>query len=179
MKRNMLLCFLVLAVLIAVPVVFIPKIGMAEDEQKQLPPARKIPGLTIEDKFPNGCVDCHINMPDIKQDERISTLMTRLGKHVESNLLKKAQAVSPVGLTLKGMHPSANASLKNIPAACLGCHDKRTASAPPFAALIHVIHLTGGDNNHFLTIFQGECTYCHKMNITTGIWMIPSGPEKK
>jgi len=40
-------------------------------------PARNIPGLTAEDKFPNGCVDCHIKMPDINQDERISTLMSK------------------------------------------------------------------------------------------------------
>jgi cytochrome c553 len=178
MKESMLQYLLVLAVLIAVPMALFPNVGMAENNQKQLPPVRKIPGLTIEDKFPNGCVDCHINMPNIKQDERISTLMSKWNKKVETELLSKAQAAAGAGVTLKGMHPSARESLKDIPAACITCHDKKNGTAPPLAALLHVIHLTGGDDNHFLTIFQGECTYCHKMNVATGAWAVPSGPEK-
>jgi cytochrome c553 len=178
MKESMLRCFLVLAVLIALPLALFPNVGMAENDQKQFPPVRKIPGLTIEDKFPNGCVDCHINMPDVKQDERISTLMSKWNKNVETKLLKKAQAVAQAGVALKGIHPPAPESLKDIPAACITCHSKKTGTAPPLAALLHVIHLTGGDDNHFLTIFQGECTYCHKMNVATGVWMVPNGPEK-
>lgn len=178
MKESMLRYYLVLAILIAVPLALFPNVGMAENDQKQLPPARKIPGLTIEDKFPNGCVDCHINMRDIKQDERISTLMSKWNENVEIKLLKKAQAVAPAGVTLKGIHPPASESLKNIPAACITCHSKTSRTAPPLAALLHTIHLTGGDDNHFLTIFQGECTHCHKMNATTGVWTTPSGPEK-
>jgi hypothetical protein len=178
MKESMMRCFLLLTVFIAVPLALFPNVVMAENDQKQLPPVRRIPGLTIEDKFPNGCVDCHINMPDIKQDERISTLMSKWSKNLEAKLLKKAQAVSPAGVTLKGIHPPAAESLKNIPAACITCHSNKTGTAPPLAALLHVIHLTGGDDNHFLTIFQGECTYCHKMNVTTGGWMVPNGPEK-
>ena len=178
MKESMLRFLLVLAVLIAVPLALFPNVGRAENDQKQLPPARKIPGLTIEDKFPNGCADCHINMPDIKQDERISTLMSKWNKNVETKLLKKAQAVAPANVTLKGIHPPASESLKNVPAACITCHSKTSRTAPPFAALLHTIHLTGGDDNHFLTIFQGECTHCHKMNDVTGAWTMPSGPEK-
>jgi hypothetical protein len=174
----MLRRLLVSAFLIAVPLALFSDVGMAEDNQKQLPPARKIPGLTIEDKFPNGCVDCHINMPNIKQDERISTLMSGWNKKVETKLLKKAQAVAGAGVTLQGVHPPAPESLKDIPTACINCHNKEKGTTPPFAALLHVIHLTGGDDNHFLTIFQGECTYCHKMNVTTGVWIVPSGPEK-
>jgi len=148
------------------------------DSQMKLPPARKIPGLTADDKFPLGCVDCHINMPEIKQDERISTLMSRWNKKVEPKLLDKAQAAAPAGVTLKGKHPLVPASLKNIPASCNSCHSKTSKTAPPFASLIHTIHLSGGEDNHFLTIFQGECTPCHKMNPKTGVWSIPSGPEK-
>lgn len=175
MKKSLLL---VLAGLITVLLMLYPNAGMADDDQMKVPPARKIPGLTAEDKFPNGCVDCHINMPDIKQDERISTLMSKWNKKVEIKLLKKAQAVAPSGMTLKGIHPPASESLKNVPDACMTCHSKTSRTAPPLAALLHVIHLTGADNNHFLTIFQGECTYCHKLNDTTGVWMMPSGSEK-
>ena len=178
MKQWLSRYFVIFAVSISVLLTFSPNAVMAGDEQKKLPPARKIPGLTAEDKFPNGCIDCHINMPDIKQDERISTLMSKWNKKVESKLLKKAQAVAPAGVMLKGIHPMASASLKNIPAACATCHSKTSRTAPPLAALLHILHLTGGDENHFLTIFRGECTYCHKMNAATGVWTMPSGPEK-
>lgn len=178
MKEWLSRYFVILAVSISVLPMLSPNALMAGDEQKKLPPARKIPGLTAEDKFPNGCIDCHINMPDIKQDERISTLMSKWNKKVESKLLKKAQAVAPAGVMLKGIHPLASASLKNIPAACATCHSKTSRMAPPLATLLHTLHLTGGDENHFLTIFQGECTYCHKMNAVTGVWTMPSGQEK-
>jgi cytochrome c553 len=178
MKKSALRFFGVIVVSIIGLLILFPNVVMAGDDQMKLPPARKIPGLTAEDKFPNGCVDCHINMPDRKQDERISTLMSKWSKMVETKLLKKAQDVAPAGVTLKGIHPQATASLKNIPTACTSCHSNTSKTAPPLAALLHTIHLTGGDDNHFLTIFQGECTYCHKLNATTGVWMMPSGPEK-
>lgn len=147
-------------------------------DQMQLPPPRVIPGLTSEDKFPLGCVDCHINMPDRNQDERISTLMSKWTEKVETGLLNKAQAAAPAGVTLKGVHPQANQSLEDIPVGCLGCHSKTSKKVPPLAPLLHSIHLTGGEENHFLTIFQGECTHCHKMDKVTGNWLIPSGPER-
>jgi hypothetical protein len=177
MKKSLLRYFIVFVVSIAA-LLLLSNSGMAADSQMKLPPARKIPGLTAEDKFPNGCVDCHINMPAIKQDERISTLMSKWNRHAEAGLLKKAQAAAPAGVTLKGIHPLASESLKNIPDACITCHSKTSNMAPPLAALLHTIHLTGGNENHFLTIFQGECTYCHKLNTTTGVWKMPSAPEK-
>jgi len=146
-------------------------------EPLKLPPAREIPGITADDPFPLGCVDCHIQLPELNQDERISTWMAKWTEQVEPALLEKAHAVSPEGLVLNGIHPKATASLKNIPAACFACHDKLVKKAPPLAPLIHTIHLTGGEENHFLTLFQGECTHCHKLNRETGQWTIPSGPE--
>lgn len=146
-------------------------------DQMELPAARKIPGLTAEDRFPHGCVDCHINMPDRNQDERISTLMSRWTKEVEPRLLEKAQAAAPAGVALKGIHPRVPDSLEDIPAACFSCHREPSKMAPALAPLLHAIHLSGGENNHFLTIFQGECTHCHKMESETGSWSIPSGPE--
>ncbi len=178
MTESALRYFSVLVASIAAVLMLYPNAGMAGDDQMKLPPARRIPGLTAEDKFPSGCVDCHINMPDIKKDERMSTLMSKWNKKVESKLLRKAQAVTPAGATLKGIHPPASESLKNIPDACITCHSKTSSTAPPLAALLHTIHLTGGDDNHFLTIFQGECTHCHKLDATTGVWTMPSTSEK-
>ncbi|HSQ60788.1 MAG TPA: hypothetical protein VLT84_10210 [Acidobacteriota bacterium] len=141
------------------------------------PPARKIPGITAADQFANGCVGCHVNMPEQNLDTRFSTLLAGWGEKVEPALLAKAQAAAPAGVTLKGTHPAAKASLKDIPAGCIKCHGAASKKAPPFARLIHRIHLIGGDENHFMTIFQGECTHCHKLDATTGAWSVPSAPE--
>lgn len=142
------------------------------------PQARRIPGLTVEDAFPRACVDCHVNLPDRGMDMRISTLMSRWTTAVEPALLARAQLVMPPGVRLVGVHPRATSSLSDIPAGCMDCHGGGAASAPPFAGLLHVIHLTGGEENHFLTEFQGECTYCHKLDPTTGEWKVPSGAER-
>jgi cytochrome c553 len=154
------------------------QVPTVEVKQQQPPSARKIPGITTDDKFPNACVDCHVNKPDFNFDARLSTMMTEWFKNVGPEVLNKAQAAAPEGVTLKGVHPQASAAWGNIPAACIACHKARAASAPSFDSVIHLIHLTGGDENHFLTAYQGECTNCHKLNLTTGAWTIPSGPEK-
>ena len=142
------------------------------------PPARNIPGITAKDPYPNGCVDCHINYVDMKMDTRFSTLMKLWSEKVEPKLLAKAEAAGPTGLVLKGKHPKSPAVLKDIPAKCVVCHGKSSKTAPPFANLIHSIHLTGGEENHYLKAFQGECTFCHKLDRKTGRLTMPSAPER-
>ncbi len=142
------------------------------------PPARKIPGITAEDRYPHGCVDCHLNYVDMKLDTRFSTLLHEWSESVEPRLLAKAQASAPARMTLSGKHPDATSSLTDIPAKCLVCHGRGSTTAPPFAGMLHNIHLIGGEENHFLTLFQGECTHCHKLDLSTGHWTIPSAPEK-
>jgi len=176
MKKAVL--FALALILLLHPLPLLSGEHTSNPNQVKLPPARAIPGLTEEDKFPLGCVDCHINMPERNQDERIGTLMSRWAEKVEPGLLEKAQAVAPAGITLKGVHPKVTRSLENIPTACLRCHSKTSKKTPPLAPLLHTIHLSGGAGNHFLTIFQGECTHCHKMDKRTGNWSIPSGPER-
>ena len=147
-------------------------------EEPPVPPTRMIPGITTEDSFPGGCVSCHLNYVDMNMDTRISTLMTRLTEKVEPRLLAKAQGATPTGVTLLGRHPEATESLGDIPSACLECHDRAASKAPDFSRMIHSIHLTGGDENHYLTLFQGECTHCHKLDASTGAWRTPSESEK-
>jgi cytochrome c553 len=141
------------------------------------PPARKLPGVDAPDPFPRGCVDCHVNTPERNLDTRLSTLMNGWTKEVTPALLAKAKASSPSGMPLKGKHPVAKSSLQNIPRGCVSCHGTASKKAPPLGRLMHQIHLTGGDDNRFMTLFQGECTNCHKLDATTGAWSIPSGPE--
>jgi len=123
-------------------------------------------------------VDCHINYTEMNMDTRLSTLLSQWSEEVEPGLLAKAQAACPEGLTLKGKHPAAAFSLKNIPSGCLTCHGAKSTKAPPFARLMHSIHLTGGEKSPYLTLFQGECTLCHKLDAASGALSIPSGPEK-
>ncbi len=141
----------------------------------KMPPPAKIPGLTVDDKHPNACVDCHVNMVKMKMDVRLSTL---LKKKVSAGLLKKAQAAAPEGVKLKGKHPKVKVAGKQVPKSCLGCHKETSKKAPPFARLMHQIHLIGGKDNHFMTIYQGQCTECHKLDKSTGAWSVPSGKEK-
>jgi hypothetical protein len=143
-----------------------------------LPPARSIPAINAEDRFPRACVDCHVNRPDINLDVRLSTLMGRWTENVDQGLLAKAQATAPQSVVLKGKHPPATGALKSIPAGCLTCHSRVSKTAPPFSRMMHRIHLTGGGENHFMTLFQGECTHCHKLDAATGAWTLPSGAER-
>jgi hypothetical protein len=143
------------------------------------PPARKIPGITAPDTHPGACVDCHINYTEMNLDARFSTLMKRWTTEVPPALLAHAKNAAPGGMAIKGRHPVVSpAGLRNIPGSCLACHGKTSRMAPPFSRMIHEVHLAGGDQNHFLTMFQGECTLCHKLDRKTGAWSIPSGPEK-
>ena len=168
-------------VILIITVLSIPYLqSFAQEEsaaEQKLPPPRNIPGITSEDNFPNACVDCHINYTEMNMDTRFSTLMKVWREKVDSALLAKAQDSAPEGLVLKGRHPNSPTSFNNVPKECLTCHKKESKIAPPFAGMIHKIHLTGGEENHFLTLFQGECTYCHKLNLTTGTWSIPSASE--
>jgi len=142
------------------------------------PPPRAIPGITAADPFRTACVDCHIARPEIAVDARFATALVRWGDAVRPDLLERAQAAAPPGVTLKGKHPPVQGALADIPRSCLACHGEASTSAPPFSRLMHSVHLTGGEKNHFLTIFQGECTHCHKLDAVTGALSVPSAPEK-
>jgi hypothetical protein len=77
-----------------------------------------------------------------------------------------------------GRHPRLpDPIFRNVPAGCLTCHRDNQTNLPPLAPMIHAIHLTGAGENHYLTVFGGQCTNCHKFNAANGRWSIPSGPE--
>lgn len=153
-------------------------LGQVNAEESQVtPPPRDIPGITTDDMFPLGCVSCHQNFIDRNMDTRISTSLVNWAETVQPGLLYKAQAASPDGVVLVGKHPSAADSLTDIPKACIDCHGGMPKKAPVFSQMVHMIHLTGGKDNHFIAIFQGECTHCHKFNPNTGKWFLPSGTE--
>jgi hypothetical protein len=153
---------------------------LSADSMAQEPgsvPVRKIPGITAEDAYPRACVDCHVVYEERNLDVRLSTLLEGWTRRVEPGLLEIARSASPPGATLEGKHPSVPYALADMPSACMACHSKTADEAPPLGRLVHILHLTRGEANPFLTVFQGECTHCHKLDPTTGIWSIPSGPE--
>jgi len=152
--------------------------GGGQPESGSPPLARKIPGITAPDQFPGGCVDCHKNYPEMKLDVRISTLMQGWTNGVEATFLEKMQPLAPAGLQLKGRHPAVSAAmLEDIPGSCLKCHGESAKKAPALGQMMHVIHLGGVKDGHFLSIFQGECTHCHKLDSATGMWRTPGGRE--
>jgi hypothetical protein len=141
------------------------------------PPARAIPGLNAPDPHPNACVDCHINMKEYNLDVRISTLMEKLTQGADPRLLAAAKAAAVDSTKITGRHPKTSAAQGEIPATCLICHGKSSKLAPPFAQMLHLIHLTGGDANLYMGYYQGDCTHCHKLDQQTGKWKIPSANE--
>jgi hypothetical protein len=136
-------------------------------------------GNAAVDAFPDGCVSCHVMEKEKGQDHRLSTALKAwtAGK-IEPGLLAMSKATAPAGVALKGKHPAAEDSLEDVPGACLDCHDAGSKKAPPFARLLHLVHLTGGTKNSFVANYKGDCAHCHKLNAQTGEWTLPSGAEK-
>jgi len=152
-----------------------------EGQPPPLPAPRLIPGVTAPDQFPRGCVDCHVNRLDVEKDVRLSTFMQEWQVQVAPLFLAKVRTFSPAEMPLKGKHPKIGGGLADIPipSTCLKCHSRTSKTAPPFARLLHGLHLVGGEKNHFVTMFQGECTHCHKLDTATGRWSLGGGTEAK
>lgn len=137
-----------------------------------------IPGITTTDRTPHACVDCHANHPEMKMDFRLTTVLASWDTAAPPEIVKKAQAVAPSGRKLKGRHPDVGNLVTVVPDDCLMCHVRDSKIAPPFTKLLHAIHLTGGEKNHFLTKANGTCTSCHKLDVKTGTWGLGHGEEK-
>ena len=139
--------------------------------------ARQTPGAAVKDAFPNGCVDCH-TATSKRGDTRISTLMTQWATAVAPPLLEKTKASGGDPAKIKGKHPIVPKPGASVPLGCLTvCHKKGSTIAPAFATLMHSVHLTGAQNQ-YVTLYQGDCTHCHKLDPKTGAWRLPSGAEK-
>jgi hypothetical protein len=150
----------------------------ANQDVKPAPKLSDIPGITTPDRTPNACVNCHKNYPEMKRDFRLTAILAGWKNGTDPDIFEKARACAPVGVTLKGKHPDVSELIKIIPNDCLMCHSRNSSSAPPFAKLLHAIHLVGGEENGFLARAGGTCTSCHKLNQKTGTWGLGSGEEK-
>ena len=163
-----------ISMLVAVCIMYVGPVAAQEKRPVKVP---EIPGITVEDKVPNGCVGCHKNRPERKKDGRLTTTLKKWGEEVKPKRLEMAQATMPPDAKLKGKHPDVQKLVHVIPDDCLMCHRKGSKTVPPFASLLHAIHLTGGKDNHFIVSAGGHCGHCHKLNKKTGEWSLGTGKE--
>ena len=152
-------------------------VAAAQEDGAAPPPPRSLSGINAPDLHPDACVSCHVDMPQIGVDARLSVVMKRWENGVEPEILGRVRSAVPDGVTLAGRHPSVDRALGDVPASCISCH-RKSRNAPPFEPMIHLIHLTGGETNHYMKMFGGECTLCHKLE-ASGAWKVPSSPEKE
>jgi hypothetical protein len=110
-----------------------------------------LPGVTVTDEHPNGCVDCHKVSGD--DDYRLNV---ELAHHEE--------------------HPKIDAIVKNVPQDCLMCH-KEGAKAGPLNTITHKDHYRNPNDNAFIEFYQGACLNCHSVDPGSGKMVIKSGPK--
>ena len=112
-------------------------------------------------------------------DVRLSVQMGRWTEHVPETVLERLRPLLAGGAELSGRHPRLPATIyEDIPESCTSCHSGEREAVPALAPMLHALHLTGGADNHFITLFGGACTLCHKLDAETGRWYVPSGPER-
>jgi hypothetical protein len=109
-----------------------------------------LPGITVADDQPNGCVDCHSNQGEGK-DYRLSVSLAKLVKH-----------------------PKIDAIVKKVPNDCLMCHK---AGANALNLVLHKAHYGKGADSAFVKFYQGACLNCHKLDIASGNTTVKSGPK--
>jgi len=157
MQRKSLFTAIVGALFIMAAVTMV----YAEDSNSKIP---EIPGITVKDSHPNGCVDCHRNVPN-RADYRLSTKIVEWATEgADDEIMERAEAAWPEA-SLSGKHPNVAAMIKtqNIPTSCLTCHGED--SSKPLYRVLHTIHYTGGADNHFISSYKGFCTQCHEVNL--------------
>ena len=160
-------------------------VAAAEETQNAIvgatgaPPLRAIPGITSDDQFPTACVGCHLNYQDMNLDTRLSTVMAAWSKKVDPEFLQIAQSLVDSDIILAGVHPEVDVVRQEIPAVCLNCHERGKDNPVPLVPFIHKVHLNNQGKAVFLSIFQGECTHCHKLDKATGQWSVPNAAEEQ
>jgi hypothetical protein len=142
-KVNKVMYFLLLAAAIVAGTLVL--MGQAK-------PKPFLPGITVADEHPNGCVDCHKNQGAGK-DYRLNVSLAQIQGH-----------------------PKIDAIVKTLPDSCLICH-KEGGKAGALNIVLHKAHYEKGAENHFVQFYQGACLNCHKLDVATGKMTVKSGPK--
>ena len=141
MKTKMLF-FILLVGAVATATVFL----VAADNNKPY-----LPGVTVTDEHPGGCVDCH--KVSGNDDYRLNVELANLSGH-----------------------PKIDAIVKNVPQDCLMCH-KEGAKAGPLNLITHRDHYHNPGDNAFINFYQGACLNCHSVSPGSGKMAVKSGPK--
>lgn len=110
-----------------------------------------LPGVTVKDEHPQGCIDCHKSTPN--GDYRLNVELAKVGEH-----------------------PKIDAIVKTVPNDCLMCH-KQGAKAGPLNIITHKDHYRNPKDNAFINVYQGACLNCHSVNAGSGVMTLKSGPK--
>ena len=111
-----------------------------------------LPGVTVKDEHPNGCVDCH-KVAGEGRDYRLNVELAKLSGH-----------------------PKIDGIVKKLPDDCLMCH-KQGAKAGPMGLITHKDHYRNPGENSFIKFYQGACLSCHSLDPATGRMAMKSGPK--
>ena len=111
-----------------------------------------LPGINTEDKYANGCVDCHVDAGG--------------GNDTRMNVV------------LKGFpdHPDVGVIMNTLPDDCYMCH-KEGGAESPITRITHQQHFESPGDNDFITKYEGSCLACHSVDINTGEVTVKSGPK--
>jgi hypothetical protein len=142
-KVNKVMSFLLLAAAIVAGTLVL--MGQAK-------PKPFLPGITVADEHPNGCVDCHKNQGAGK-DYRLNVSLAQIQGH-----------------------PKIDAIVKTLPDSCLICH-KEGSKAGALNIMLHKAHYEKSAENPFVQFYQGACLNCHKLDVATGKMTVKSGPK--
>ena len=111
-----------------------------------------LPGLTVADQYPKGCVDCHKAFGG--KDFRLNRGLAAIEGHDDMG----------------------DDVIRNVPQDCMKCHTDG-GDAEPLGDSLHRIHFGNPDKNVFVVHQQGNCLYCHHINPESGEMTIKSGPR--
>lgn len=110
-----------------------------------------LPGVTVTDKYPNGCVDCHKSLGD--KDYRLKMGLAKIEGHTEMDTI-----------------------VKNVPQDCMKCH-KADSSTGYLGDIVHRDHYRNPSKNVFIIVYKGDCLNCHGIDPESGKTTLKDGPK--
>ncbi len=111
-----------------------------------------LPGVTVKDEHPNGCIDCH-SLAGEGKDYRLNVSLTQVEKH-----------------------PDITKIVKQLPGDCLMCHNEGSKSGS-LNNIAHKYHYRNPGENHFVSSYQGACLNCHTLDSDSGEMKVKSGAK--
>jgi hypothetical protein len=111
-----------------------------------------LPGITVKDDYPNGCVDCH-KLIGPGKDNRLTVVLAQV----------------------RG-HPDISKIVKTVPGDCGLCHAEGR-NAPPLNTVIHKVHYDRPAENSYVTVYKGVCLNCHALDAKTGGMIVKSAAK--